>query len=78
LQNFTPPALPRPPAWTCAFTITAVPYFFAIVSASAGVVATSPAGMGTPKPRRISFAWYSWMFTSVGLRGSAGRCSLAT
>jgi len=48
LQNFTPPALPRPPACTCAFTITAVPYLVAIASASAGVVAISPGGIGTP------------------------------
>jgi len=59
LQNFTPPALPRPPACTWAFTITGTPYSFAIASAAAGVVATCPSGIGTPNPRRISFAWYS-------------------
>ena len=32
-QNFTPPALPRPPACTWAFTITAVPYVLAMASA---------------------------------------------
>ena len=56
LQNFTPPALPRPPACTCAFTITGRPNFVAMASACAGVVATSPGGIVTPKRRRISFA----------------------
>ena len=31
--------------------------------ADSDVVAISPAGIGTPRARRISFAWYSWMFT---------------
>ena len=46
LASFTPPALPRPPACTCAFTTTVPPYCFAIASASSGVVATSPGGIG--------------------------------
>ena len=56
LASFTPPALPRPPACTWAFTTTVPPSFFAIASASAGVVATSPGGTGMPAARKISFA----------------------
>ena len=47
-QYFTPPAFPRPPTWTCAFTMTGLPTRRAIASASSGVVATSPGGIGTP------------------------------
>ena len=47
-QNFTPPALPRPPTCTCAFTMTALPTRCAMASACSGVVATSPGGIGTP------------------------------
>jgi hypothetical protein len=63
LASFTPPALPRPPACTCAFTTTAPPSFRAICSACSGVVATSPMGTGIPCAASSSFAWYSWMFT---------------
>ena len=57
VQYFTPPALPRPPTCTCAFTITAdaVPRR-ASASAASGVVAMSPVGIGTPGRRRISLA----------------------
>jgi hypothetical protein len=34
----------------------------ATVSASSGVNATPPSATGTPKRRRISLAWYSWIF----------------
>ena len=36
LASFTPPALPRPPACTCAFTTTVPPNCCAIASASLG------------------------------------------
>src|SRR2546423_15714918 len=61
--SLTPPALPRPPEWTWAFTTTVVANLRAIDSASSGVVATSPGGIGMPYLRKISFAWYSWIFT---------------
>src|SRR5438128_203472 len=40
-----PPALPRPPACTCAFTTTVPPNARAAASASSGVVAMRPSGM---------------------------------
>ncbi len=54
--SFTPPALPRPPACTCAFTTTVPPNLRAISSACCGVVAISPGGTGMPCRRKISFA----------------------
>src|SRR5262245_42198240 len=63
-----PPALPRPPAWTCALTTTRPPSRWAISRARAGVTATSPSGTGTPNSRRRSLAWYSWTFTRAGSR----------
>ena len=62
--SFTPPALPRPPACTCALMTTRPPRREAIASASSGVAATSPPGTGIPCARKISLAWYSWMFTA--------------
>ena len=66
--SFTPPALPRPPACTCAFTTTCPPSLAAMALAWAGVSATSPLGTGTPNSRRIALPWYSWIFTA-GLAG---------
>src|SRR5580700_3153398 len=61
--SFTPPALPRPPAWICAFTTTIfVPNRSATARACSGVVTISPRGVGTPNRLKISFAWYSWIF----------------
>src|SRR5262245_48060184 len=60
-----PPALPRPPACTCAFTTTWPPSRAATARASAGVVATSPAGTATPNSRSRALAWYSWIFTDA-------------
>ena len=49
LASFTPPPLPRPPAWICAFTtVTFVPSSVAAASACSGVFATMPRGTGTP------------------------------
>src|SRR5688572_4518600 len=71
--SFTPPPLPRPPAWICAFTTTtSVPSSLAAASASSGVLATMPRGTGTPYSFRRAFPWYSWIFIdgteSCGLR----------
>ena len=47
--SFTPPALPRPPACTWAFTTqTAPPNARAASAASSGLAATCPAGTGIP------------------------------
>ena len=46
--SFTPPALPRPPVWTWAFTTTGRPSRSAAATASSGVKATSPVGTGSP------------------------------
>ena len=55
--SFTPPPLPRPPAWICAFTTTTgVASFWATLRASSGLVTISPRGVGTPKRRIISLA----------------------
>ena len=58
--TLTPPALPRPPAFTCALTTTrAVPAAAnssAIARASSGVVAILPVGTGTPYSAKSSFA----------------------
>src|SRR5258705_7439463 len=65
--SFTPPALPRPPACTCALTTeTLAPSAesssnaFAAPSASC---ASRPRSTGTPCLASSSFAWYSWIFT---------------
>ena len=55
--SLTPPALPRPPACTCAFTTTtgaARPR--AACAASAGVLARRPSGTATPKERNSALA----------------------
>src|SRR5690349_4637773 len=69
LTTFTPPPLPRPPAWICALTTTnslsvSAISALAAASASSGLNAGRPLGTGTPSFLRISFAWYSWIFTS--------------
>src|SRR6476661_1120433 len=58
-----PPALPRPPACTCALTTTRPPSRCAIARACAVVSATSPRGTATPNSRSSALAWYSWIFT---------------
>src|SRR5882762_5308969 len=61
--SFTPPPLPRPPAWICAFTThTLPPSFLAALTASSTLKQGVPRGVGTPYFLRISFAWYSWIF----------------
>src|SRR5262252_687792 len=68
LTTLTPPPLPRPPAWICALTTTnslsvSAISALAAASASSGLNAGRPLGTGTPSFLRISFAWYSWIFT---------------
>jgi hypothetical protein len=61
--TFTPPPLPRPPAWICAFTTqTLPPSFCATATASSADNAGSPRGVTTPYLRKICLPWYSWMF----------------
>src|SRR3984893_5268668 len=65
--TFPPPALPRPPAWTWAWTTTSPPRRWAIARAWAGVSATSPPGTGTPNSLRMALPWYSWIFIERSL-----------
>src|SRR5207237_541952 len=68
LATFTPPPLPRPPAWICAFTTqTLPPSFCATDTASSTDIAGSPRGVTTPNLRKSCLPWYSWMF--MKLRG---------
>src|SRR5476649_728685 len=63
LQNFTPPALPRPPAWICALTIHCEPpRCLAASTAASGELATLPGGTAMPYCANSSLAWYSWKF----------------
>ena len=69
LTTFTPPALPRPPAWICAFTTQTGPgNSFAAFTASSTVKAAMPFGTGTPKSRSTALAWYSWIFIRLPLK----------
>src|SRR5262249_59563273 len=63
--SFPPPALPRPPACTCAFTTTRPSSRWAMALAWAAVSATSPLGTGTPNSFRMALPWYSWIFMST-------------
>src|SRR2546425_4965955 len=63
LATLTPPPFPRPPAWICAFTAqTLPPSSRAAFAASSTEKQGTPRGVATPYLRRISFAWYSWIF----------------
>src|SRR6266496_4134626 len=57
--SLTPPALPRPPVFTCALTTVTPPMRSAAAAASSGVVATSPRPTGTPYLWNSCLAWYS-------------------
>ena len=49
LTSFTPPALPRAPAWICAFTTQRFPPTSSATRAAAREeYTTSPGGTGTP------------------------------
>jgi hypothetical protein len=55
--TLTPPALPRPPAWICAFTTqTGPPSSLAPLTASSTLIAGTPRGTGTPNSRKTAFA----------------------
>ena len=53
--NLTPPALPRPPVCTWAFTITGVPNRSAAATASCTVVTASPGDTGIPYDAKNCF-----------------------
>src|SRR6266576_2855255 len=75
--TFTPPPLPRPPAWICAFTTQTLPPSSRVAAtASSTEKQGTPRGVATPYLRRISFAWYSWIFMLVFLRRFEGRIVL--
>src|SRR5881628_3855086 len=75
--TFTPPPLPRPPAWICAFTTHAFPPSSrAAFTASSTEKQGTPRGVATPYLHRISLAWYSWIFMLVLLRRFEGRIVL--
>src|SRR5665647_1816402 len=59
LATFTPPALPRPPTFTCALTTTGPLASSANALASVAVVATPAAVTGTEWAANDSIAWYS-------------------
>src|SRR5690348_16057727 len=66
LQNLTPPALPRPPAWICALTIHCEPpSALAASTAASGELATLPGGTAMPYCANSSLAWYSWKFIPI-------------
>ena len=71
---FTPPALPRPPVFTCALTTTTgVPSSAAAAEASSGVTAVMPRRTGTPCFSKTSLAWYSYRSTLASMSVSARR-----
>src|SRR3954452_25405305 len=72
--SFTNPALPRPPAYTCALTThIPTPRCLNACAASSGVRTTSAGGTAMPKFERICRAWYSWIFmASCDYIGGAG------
>src|SRR5207245_740909 len=66
--SLMPPALPRPPTGTCALTATG-PSLEKAATASSGVRATMPSGIGMPSEARTSLAWYSRSFKCIGRGG---------
>src|SRR5688572_25047567 len=76
LATLMPPAFPRPPTWTCAFTTQGPdPIARAAATTSAGVVATRPSGMAIPARARTCFAWNSWSFTGEAEDSPSARCA---
>src|SRR5260370_3310009 len=61
LDSFMPPALPRPPTGTWAFTATG-PSLAQAAAASSGVRATTPGGIAMPSEDSTSLAWNSRSF----------------
>src|SRR6478609_5667937 len=77
--TLTPPALPRPPAWICAFTTHTGPgSCCAACTASLAVNAGIPFGTGTPNSLSTALAWYSWMFMGPLSLAEIGRDLLAS
>src|SRR5208283_2735681 len=77
LATLTPPPLPRPPAWICALTThTPPPRLAAAFTASSTENAGMPRGVGTPKRRRISLPWYSWIFTACSPARPSGGAAI--
>src|SRR5690242_5306518 len=70
--SLMPPALPRPPTGTCAFTATG-PSLSNAAAASSGVRATAPGGIAMPSDESTSLAWYSRSFTLLRRLQRAGR-----
>src|SRR4029077_19998284 len=70
--SLMPPAFPRPPTGTCAFTATGPSLAYA-AAASSGVRATAPGGTAMPSHDRTSLAWYSRSFTLLRRLERAGR-----
>ena len=72
--SLTKPALPRPPAWTCALTTTSdspEPRMRSVSATASSTVSTiRPGGTGMPASERSCRAWYSWIF--MVWRGSGG------
>src|SRR5437588_6017976 len=62
--SLIPPALPRPPTGTWAFTASG-PIFSNAAAASSALRATTPGGIGMPSDARTSLAWYSRSFKSA-------------
>src|SRR5579872_142218 len=58
-QNLMPPAFPRPPTNTCAFTTDGAGCSRMICTASSTDAATRPCGTGMPALAKSSFPWYS-------------------
>src|SRR5947207_6806329 len=63
--SFTPPAFPRPPVSTCAFTTTGPPSDDAAARASSGETASRPSETGIPTRRKSSLPWYSYRSTAA-------------
>jgi hypothetical protein len=58
--TFTPPALPRPPAWTWALTTQVLPPIsVAALAASSALRAGMPRETGMPYSANSCLAWYS-------------------
>src|SRR4051794_473410 len=63
--SFTPPALPRPPVSTWAFTTTGPPIEEAAARASSGETARRPSETGIPTRLKSSLPWYSYRSTAA-------------
>src|SRR4051795_4629180 len=71
--SFTPPALPRPPVSTWAFTTTGPPIDDAAARASSGETARRPSETGIPTRLKSSLPWYSYRSTAADSNDPASR-----